>query len=131
MALVIGDAWQTSVLFAEAETEYRAWIEWTVLGIEALAVIIIIVAFAVATVQFLFGRPRENRFRAYRHRVGHALILALEILIAADIVNTVVLDPTIESIAGLGLLVVVRTFLSWTLVVDIENRWPWQPKPQK
>jgi len=59
--------------------------------------------------------------------LGKALLLGLEILVAADIVRTVVLEPTLQSIAVLGLLVLIRTFLSWALVVEIEGRWPWQP----
>jgi uncharacterized membrane protein len=60
-------------------------------------------------------------------RLGKALLLGLEILVAADIVRTVALEATLESILTLGLLVLVRTFLSWSLTVEIEGRWPWQP----
>ena len=60
---------------------------------------------------------------------GFALLLGLEILVAADIVRTVALDSTLQAIAVLGLLVLIRTFLSWALVVEIEGRWPWQPIP--
>ena len=116
------------VSFVTEQEEVREWIEWTVMGIEALAVVIVVIAIVVATTQFLIGIPRENRFRFFRHRIGHALMLVLEILIAADIVHTVILEPTLESVGVLGLLVVIRTVLSWTLVVDIESRWPWQKK---
>ena len=60
-------------------------------------------------------------------RLGRTLLLGLEILVAADVVRTVALDPSLESVAVLGLLVLIRTFLSWSLEVEIENRWPWQP----
>jgi uncharacterized membrane protein len=63
-------------------------------------------------------------------RLGKALLLGLEILVAADIVRTVALEATLESVAILGLLVLIRTFLSWALVVEIEGRWPWQPATQ-
>ena len=56
------------------------------------------------------------------------LLLGLEILVAADIVRTVALEPSFENVAVLGLLVLVRTFLSWSIVVEIEGRWPWQAK---
>jgi uncharacterized membrane protein len=49
-------------------------------------------------------------------------------LVAADIIRTVVLEPTISNVLVLGLLVLIRTFLSWSLVLEIEERWPWQPK---
>jgi uncharacterized membrane protein len=52
--------------------------------------------------------------------------LGLEILVAADIIRTVVLEPTLSNVLVLGLLVLIRTFLSWSLVLEIEERWPWQ-----
>jgi uncharacterized membrane protein len=55
-------------------------------------------------------------------------LLGLEILVAADIIRTVALEATLQSVVVLGLLVLVRTFLSWALVVEIEGRWPWQPE---
>jgi len=61
----------------------------------------------------------------FRHRVGRALLLGLEILVAADIIRTVVLEPTLANVLVLGLLVLIRTFLSWSLVLEIEERWPW------
>ena len=57
--------------------------------------------------------------------LGKALLLGLEILVAADIIRTVALEATLESVCILGLLVLIRTFLSWALVVEIEGRWPW------
>ena len=56
-------------------------------------------------------------------------MLGLEILVAADVVRTVALEPTLLNVATLGLLVVVRTFLSWSLAVEIEGHWPWHDKP--
>ena len=53
-------------------------------------------------------------------------MIGLEILVAADIIRTVALEPTLTNVAILGILVLVRTFLSWSLVVEIEGRWPWQ-----
>jgi hypothetical protein len=53
--------------------------------------------------------------------------LGLEILVAADVIRTVALDPTLQNVLILGLLVLIRTFLGWSLVVEIEERWPWQP----
>ena len=50
---------------------------------------------------------------------------------AADIIRTVALDPTLQSVAVLGLLVLIRTFLSWALVVEIEGAWPWQTQSEK
>ena len=64
----------------------------------------------------------------YKVRLGRGLLLWLEILIAADVIRTVVLEPTLSNASVLALLVVLRTFLSWSLLVEIGARWPWQPK---
>jgi hypothetical protein len=115
-------------------------IEGASLGIELLAIAIIVVAIVYGTVNYLLAlRPRSggpsrpggpgagrSAYDVYRERVGRALLLGLEILVAADIIRTVALEPTLGSIASLGLLVLIRTFLSWSLVVEIEGRWPWQ-----
>ena len=73
----------------------------------------------------------KTTYTDFRHRVGRALLLGLEILVAADIIRTVVLEPTLANVLVLGLLVLIRTFLSWALVLEIEERWPWQPSPRK
>ncbi|MCB0165772.1 MAG: DUF1622 domain-containing protein, partial [Anaerolineae bacterium] len=60
-----------------------------------------------------------------------ALLLGLEILVAADVIRTVALEATLNSVMVLGILVLIRTFLSWALVVEMEGRWPWQsPRPE-
>ena len=70
----------------------------------------------------------DDHYHRYKHSLGQSLLLGLEILVAADVVRTVALEPTLLNVAALGLLVVVRTFLSWSLVVEIEGLWPWQPR---
>jgi len=108
------------------------WIEYAALVIEILAVIIIVGAIFYAMGHYLFQaaiRPeREELYKQLKVRLGKALLLGLEILVAADIVRTVALEATLQSVAVLGLLVLIRTFLSWALVVEIEGRWPWQPE---
>ena len=107
------------------------WIEYAALAIEILAVVIIVGAIFYAMGHYLFQaaiRPeRDELYRQLKVRLGKALLLGLEILVAADIVRTVALEATLQSVAVLGLLVLIRTFLSWALVVEIEGRWPWQP----
>ncbi len=112
------------------------WIKVSYLVIEYLAVAIIAGMAAFSTIRyFAFLIIKKNtpdaNFREYRRTLGAGLLLGLEILVAADVIRTVALEPTLENIASLGLLVVVRTFLSWSLVVEIEGRWPWQPKQVK
>ena len=108
------------------------WIEVAALAIEILAVLIIVGAIFYAMIRYTFRSilqaDREDQYQELKVRLGRALLLGLEILVAADIVRTVALEATLESVVVLGLLVLIRTFLSWALVVEIEERWPWQPR---
>jgi len=108
------------------------WIDRVAVGLEILAVVIIVATILVATAAYVASLARggadAGAYREYRHRVARALLLGLEILVAADVIRTVALDPTLQGVLVLGLLVLVRTFLSWGLVVEIEERWPWQPR---
>ena len=61
-----------------------------------------------------------------RHDMGQAILLGLEVLVAADIVRTVASTPTLHGVGVLALVVAIRTFLSWTLALELEGRWPWQ-----
>lgn len=70
----------------------------------------------------------EDRVAAFRRRLGRAILTGLELLVAADIIRTVALDPTLDSVLVLGLIVIIRTFLSFSLEVEIDGRWPWQKK---
>jgi uncharacterized membrane protein len=110
----------------------RAWIEHAAAGIEVLAVVIIVATILVATViyvaRILRARADVSTYQGYRHRIARALLLGLEILVAADIIRTVALEPTLQNVLILGVLVLVRTLLGWGLVVEIEERWPWQPR---
>jgi uncharacterized membrane protein len=94
--------------------------------IELLAVAIILAGVAGGTTRFLFNWTSYQAYNQYKEILDKALLLGLNILVAADIVRTVALDPTIPNIVGLGLLVVIRTFVSWSLLVELEERWPWQ-----
>jgi uncharacterized membrane protein len=67
-------------------------------------------------------------FKAFRYRLGRAIILGLEFLVAADILRTISTQPTIGEVAVLGGIVLIRTFLSFSLEVELEGRWPWQAK---
>jgi uncharacterized membrane protein len=108
-------------------------IEWAALAIEILAVAIIVVAIFHAVFRYsvrgIFQPGQAGRYLDLKLQLGRTLLLGLEILVAADIVRTVALEATLESVAILGLLVLIRTFLSWALVVEIDGRWPWQPEP--
>jgi uncharacterized membrane protein len=92
-------------------------------GLEAFGTFIIVVGIAWST--FLFV-ARRTHYETYRIRIGRSLLLGLEILVAPDIVKTIALDLTVMSLSLLAGLVLIRTFLSWTLVLENEHRWPWQ-----
>lgn len=106
----------------------REIIEITALGIEVFAVVIIVVAVVHGSVRYLIHRKGihpDEAYSSYRVQLGKALLVGLELLVAADIVWTVALNPTLMDVAILGFLVLIRTFLSWSLAVEIEGRWPW------
>jgi uncharacterized membrane protein len=112
---------------------FAGWIEIAIRAIEGLAVAIIALSVFVFSLRYLyFMLVRRGRsavaFTQYKHGLGKALLLALELLVAADVVQTVILDFTLVNVVALGVLVLVRTFLSWSLVVEIEGRWPWQSR---
>ena len=99
--------------------------------IEAVAILLIVVGLTAAIVTggwAAFRDGPERGFEVFKVHIARALLLGLDVLIAADIIRTVTLEPTLENVAALGLLIVVRTFLTWTLVVEAEGRWPWQPE---
>ena len=108
-------------------------IEWIALGIDLLAVAVIasavvILAIRRGTVRYLFRLAEDGAYESYRRQLARPLILALDLLIAGDIVKTTALEPTPPNVAALGLLVLVRTLLAWSLELEIEGRWPWQRK---
>lgn len=94
-------------------------------GIAALIIgsVVAVTKFAMALIQ---GRTGSKAYPALRRGIGNAILLGLELLVAADIIRSVAIEPTIESVAILGLIVLVRTFLSWSLEVEITGVWPWR-----
>lgn len=108
----------------------REWIEYTAQAIEILAVAVMVAFIVIGTIRWL-SRPLSDvgrEYQRYRVTLGKSLLVGLELLVAADIIRTVTLDSTLEGIAALGALVAVRTALSWTLTLEVDGRWPWQPE---
>lgn len=105
-------------------------VESTEIFFDVFGVGIVVVGILVAIVLFLRALSRRvepvDAIKTFKIQIARAMTLGLEVLIAADIVQTVAVKPTIESMGALGLLVLVRTLLSWTLELEIEGRWPWQ-----
>jgi uncharacterized membrane protein len=101
-------------------------------AVDTAGVSVIVIGALIATMRFLSQRRGEpSLFRLYRQDVGRAILLGLEFLVAGDIIRTVVVDPTFNNVIVLGLIVLIRTFLSMSLQLELEGRWPWQHDPPK
>lgn len=99
--------------------------------LELIGIAVVMIGAAIALFRFFFRgsearREGEGRVACLRSDLGRAILLGLEFLVAADIVNTVAIDPTLDSLAVLAGIVIIRTFLSFALEVELEGRWPWQ-----
>ena len=109
-------------------TTANEWVEAATQGVELLAVVVMIGFIAVGTVRWLLQMPHGavRAYERYRLMLARSLLLGLELLVAADIIRTLIIELTLVNLATLGLLVVLRTVLGWTLTVEVEGRWPWQ-----
>ena len=100
--------------------------------LDGVGVAVIAVGALIATVRighlWLIQRQRSGTFQRYRQSLGRAVLLGLEFLVAGDIVRTVAVSPTFGSLGGLAIIVAIRTFLSMSLEVELEGRWPWQAR---
>lgn len=104
--------------------------EWSAAFVEALGIVIItgvaIYALVLAAMELRKPETSEALFKQLRQRLGRGILLGLEFLVAGDIIETVALELTFETIGELALVVLVRTFLSFTLEVELTGNWPWQ-----
>ncbi|WP_430645897.1 DUF1622 domain-containing protein [Agromyces sp. GXS1127] len=96
--------------------------------IDVLGVVAIVVGVLYAMADAAIRRLRRLGpvYTRFRRVLGRGILIGLELLVAADIIRTVAVTPTIESVTVLALIVVIRTFLSWSLEVEISGHWPWQ-----
>jgi uncharacterized membrane protein len=110
---------------------FRTLIEIGTAAIEAMAVLLITGAFLWASVRFLVHTRQQasNRYQRYKLSLDRSLSLGLEFLVAADVIRTVTLAPTFTNIGILAAVILTRTFLSWSLTVEMEGCWPWQRAP--
>jgi len=107
---------------------YRELMDWIGTAVDGIGVLLIVVGALIATWRFLFRRQEGpvNAYSIYRQDLGRAILLGLEFLVAGDIIRTVVVSPTLDNVVVLGLIVLIRTFLSMALQLEVEGRWPWQ-----
>lgn len=100
--------------------------------IDAVGMLVIVLGLAYAVGRCaMHGWRAPDAYRHLRHDVGKGILLGLEFLVAADIVRTVAVTPTFDGVLVLGLIVLIRTFLSIALQVELEGRWPWRSEPPK
>lgn len=99
------------------------------LAIDVAGVLVILLAIVAAGIGFvrglMAGMAREVAYRALRQSIGRGILLGLELLVAGDIIRTVAIEPTFNSVVVLAVIVLVRTFLSFSLEVELTGHWPW------
>jgi len=107
---------------------FSEWIEAAGRAVDAAGVVAVILGAMLATLFALtrLVRGRGEVYRRFRRFLGRSILLGLELLVAADIIRTVAVTPTLESVGVLACIVLIRTFLSWSLELEITGRWPWQ-----
>jgi uncharacterized membrane protein len=115
------------------DADFKSTVDAVSKVIDGAGVLVIVVGLLVATGVFVFALNDRARapvaYRVYRQQVGKAILLGLEFLVAGDIIRTVAVAPTFAGVGVLAILVGVRTFLSFTLDVELSGTWPWQSRP--
>lgn len=108
--------------------DINIYIDYVAKIMEAIGVLTIFLGSLIAIGKFVFRFRSKNSisYNELRQAVGKSILLGLEILIAADIMATVVTEPSLRSVSILGLIVIIRTFLSLSLQVELEGKFPWQ-----
>jgi uncharacterized membrane protein len=112
--------------------DIRHAVEVVGLAVDAVGVAVIVLAIGIASVAFARGLSRDVPFdasyRGLRQSIGRGILLGLELLVAGDIIRTVAIAPTFTSVGVLAGIVAIRTFLSFSLEVELTGRWPWQAR---
>ncbi len=113
-----------------AASSYTTVMDHVAEGFEVLGTLILAVgvlwSFVLAVLAWRRSGSGQRAYTALRQAFGGALLLALEILVAADLVRTVAVAPTLDNVLVLGLIVLIRTFLSFSLEIEIDGVWPWR-----
>ena len=106
----------------------KTYIDYTATIVEAIGVLTIFIGTLMALFKFIINQNKgiSSTYSILRQSVGKSILLGLEILIAADIMATVVTDPTLKTVSILGLIVLIKTFLSLSLQIELEGKFPWQ-----
>ncbi len=105
------------------------FIEPIAMGIEVIGILVMVFGAALATWRYFFEEHEAgSTYRTFRHDLGKAILLGLEFLVAGDIIATVTMNPSMDKVLVLGVIVLIRTFLSLSLQVELEGKWPWQKR---
>ena len=99
-----------------------------VIDVVGVLAIVIGVVYAILDAALRGLRRKSPIYTRFRRVLGRAILLGLELLVAADIIKTVAVTPTLDSVVVLAIIVLIRTFLSWSLELEISGRWPWQKR---
>ncbi len=113
--------------------DFNVYMEIVGTVVDIVGVVVIVLGIILATIRAVAQAPPPGLdwYAAYRRRLGRAILLGLELLVAGDIIRTVAVKPTLQNMAVLAAIVVIRTFLSFSLELEINGRWPWQSKTQE
>ena len=111
--------------------EFKIYVDYVSKIVEGIGVLTIFIGALYSLFIFFIAifKKKTNSYILLRRSLGKSILLGLEILIAADIMATIVTEPTLMSVTVLGIIVLIRTFLSLSLQVEVEGRFPWQKKP--
>jgi len=109
---------------------FDATLHWSSVLMEGAGVAVIVLgallALVLAVASLIARRNPSEIYHQFRTKLGRSILLGLELLVAADIIGTVAVEPTLHNLYVLALIVLIRTFLSTSLEVEIDGRWPWQ-----
>lgn len=106
---------------------FKEVIEGVGMVVDAIGVAAIVAGLLLASWHYArTGRGSPDGYHQYRQDLGRGILLGLEMLVAADIIRTVAVAPTLQQVLVLGVIVIIRTLLSMSLQVELEGRWPWQ-----
>lgn len=99
-------------------------------ALEIIGISIIVIGVVISLVYYLYQtiQKQENCYKTVRRKMGKSILLGLEVLVAADIIATVVTEPTMNSVLTLGVIIIIRILLSFSLQVELEGKFPWQAK---
>ena len=107
---------------------------FTATGVSVVTLIgafLLLLGFAISSLKWVtqyFSEGREQAYETYRQKIGRTVLIGLEVLVAATILKTIVVPPTVEALGLIFFTVAIRTALGWTTSLEINGRWPWQQK---